>query len=253
MSHKVFQPMLWPTLMAIPTLAVLVGLGVWQLERLRWKSDLIETVEARVGLAPVSFPGAHTWDNLDVSNWAFRPVVVRGRFDHSKRLYWFAQKAGGSVGFQVITPLRLEGEGGGWVLVDRGFVTQNSRDPKVWTEGEPEGVVKIIGLARASGVRSLFDPPDEPQNGLWFVRDSVAMGEALDLATVAPLFVDAERGSDSSSGVAPVPEGGQTPRHFRNAHLHYALTWFGLAVVLVGIYFVWHWQVGHMGRPRRVD
>ncbi|HAN62943.1 MAG TPA: hypothetical protein DCQ79_03605, partial [Rhizobiales bacterium] len=108
------------TALALAALAVLIGLGVWQLERLQWKEGLIAEIEARSTGAPITIAEA-----LAIARQGRDPdyyrVRVEGRFHHDKERYLFAQSlADGTPGWHVITPLETTGED--MVLVDRGFV-----------------------------------------------------------------------------------------------------------------------------------
>jgi len=134
----------------------------------------------------------------------------------------------GGPGYLVMTPLELAD--GAIVLVDRGFVPEEQKAAP--GDGLGGGETTVVGLMRASEARNLFTPSDDPASGQWFTRDVGAIARAEGLTRIAPFFVDADAGPDPSA----LPEGGETILAFPNNHLSYALTWFGIAAALVGVF-----------------
>lgn len=236
------------TAFAAATLAVLIGLGVWQLQRLHWKEGLIAEIEARTKAPPISLPEAVALARAgdDVS---YLRVRVGGRFDHANERYLFAS-ADGSVGWHVITPLTTPN--GGVVLIDRGFVPDALKEPAARAQGQLEGTVTVTGLARPPETQGRFVPDNDPERNRWFWRDLGGMARSMFPAgaqELAPFFVEADR-SDVPGGW---PLGGQTRLDLPNDHLQYALTWFLLALCLVVIYALyvrsrWH-RGGHDESP----
>jgi surfeit locus 1 family protein len=212
-------------------LAVLVGLGFWQLERLHWKEGLIAQIEARTNATPIALEDAMALAR-EGSDPSYYRVSVEGRFHHEKERYLYAV-SDGRVGWHVITP--LETEGGDLVLIDRGFVPNDLRDPSSRPQGQVETVTTVTGIVRAPDKQGLFTPDNEPNANRWFWRDLGAMTRSMFPAgtiEVAPLFLEA----DKSPAPGGWPEGGQTRLNIRNDHLQYAITWFLLAAALLIIY-----------------
>jgi surfeit locus 1 family protein len=197
-----------------------LGLGAWQLDRLRWKLDLIARVDARLAAAPAAVPPPASWDRLDPKEIEYRRVRVSGSFDHLRSTPVDALTDRGS-GNWIVTPLRTEG---GVVLVNRGFA------PKGWVPpaapAEEKGAV-VTGLLRLSEPDGRVLRPNQPSLNRWFSRDVAGIAAARGLDDVAPFFIDADGGAAKGS----YPVGGLTVVRFRNAHLVYALTWFGLAAL----------------------
>jgi surfeit locus 1 family protein len=224
------------TALALAALAVLIGLGVWQLERLQWKEGLIAEIEARSTGAPITIAEA-----LAIARQGRDPdyyrVRVEGRFHHDKERYLFAQSlAEGTPGWHVITP--LETTGGDMVLVDRGFVPDVLKEASSRASGLVEGVVTVTGIVRSPEIQGSFVPDNEREANRWFWRDLGAMARSMfpeGTVEMAPFFLDAEK-SDVPGGW---PEGGQTRLELPNNHLQYAITWFLLALCLLVIYAVY--------------
>ena len=221
-------------LAALAAFALLCGLGVWQLERLKWKEALITRVEARVTAAPAPLPGETQWPTLAPDDYDYRHVSVTGVFDPQREALVFrsleASKAGdGGPGYLVLTPLRLAS--GASIIVNRGFIPQAMREPAARPSAVPAGEVALTGLMRPPEARNLFTPADDPGKGDWFTRDPAAVAAALGLARAAPFTLDA----DAAPGQG-FPRGGVTVLAIPNSHLSYALTWFGLAATLAAVF-----------------
>ena len=228
-----FIPRFMPTLICLPVFAVLVSLGNWQLERMAWKQALIDRMNARQAAARTALPPLADWPLMTAATDEYRRVQLTGNFLHQFEQYWFTHNDKSGPGVEVITPFALAT--GGNVLVNRGFVPMHLKDPKDRAAGQVAGSVTMSGLLHWPGERKMFDPPDEPENNFWFVRDLNAMAENTGLQ-VAPFFVD----SDRESGVSGGPQGGQTRMNLPNRHLEYVITWYGLALALVIVYVLWH-------------
>lgn len=199
----------------------LLALGVWQLQRRTWKLDLIQRTETMLRSPPVPAPPPATWGAIS-TNDVYRPVVVTGRYRPDADSYaQAATELGG--GFWVLTPLDT---GPFTVLVNRGFVPPELRG-KV---PAPSGTVTVRGLLRLSEPGGGFLRSNDPAADRWYSRDVAAIAAKRSLTNVAPYFIDAA----ATPGTA-WPRGGLTVVTFRNNHLVYALTWFGLAALLAGM------------------
>ncbi|GJD34379.1 SURF1 family protein [Methylobacterium aerolatum] len=203
---------------------VLVGLGTWQVQRRAWKLDLIATTEARVHAAPVPAPSPPVWAGIGPGD-AYRHVTLSGRFLHDRETLVQAVTDYGA-GFWVITPLRRDD--GTLVLVNRGFVPGDRREPAAREAGQVEGPVTVTGLLRLTEPHGAFLRSNAPAQNRWYSRDVTAIAAARGLAEVAPYFVDA----DAAPNPGGWPVGGLTVVSFPNNHLVYAVTWYGLALML---------------------
>ncbi|MBC9247373.1 SURF1 family protein [Paracoccus sp. 11-3] len=217
-GHGVFL-----TFAALATLLFL-GLGIWQVQRLGWKLDLIERVDARVGADPIAAPGPDAWSTLTSDN-EYTPVKLSGDYARGQdTLVQAVTDLGG--GFWVMTPLTTAE---GWtVLVNRGFVAAEKRDDRPL----PAGNVTVTGLLRMSQPGGAFLRDNDPDADRWYSRDIAAIAGKLGLNDTAPYFIDASRSAETP------PVGGLTVIQFRNNHLSYALTWFAMAAGTVALTFI---------------
>lgn len=205
---------------------VFAGLGIWQLQRLSWKLDLIARVEARLRAPPVAAPGPAEWPGVTATADEYRRVNLRGRYlDVPETLTMAVTERG--PGFWVLAPFRADA--GFTVLVNRGFVPEGQRATaeRRKVAGEEARVVGLLRLAEPGGG---FLRANDPIAGRWYSRDVAAIAKAQKLGPVAPYFVDV----DAATEPGPLPQGGMTQVSFRNTHLVYALTWFCLALMSAG-------------------
>lgn len=219
-----FRPVL--TAFTALALAVLLMLGNWQLQRLNWKRDLIATVGAMAAAPPVALDKEIVETPVE-----YQPVIASGRFlpEHETRLFGTLD---GAPGVYLFTPLRIEGLGD--VYVNRGFAPQ-SVDADQLSQA-PSGDIELIGLLRTpedvAPPASWFRQRGEDANGNWYIRDPVAMASMAELNDVLPVYID-----QYATEGGKWPKGGTTRVDFRNKHLEYALTWFGLAGALLAVWF----------------
>jgi surfeit locus 1 family protein len=225
-------------ILGIAGLAVLIGLGTWQVNRLAWKEALLSSIDQRIHAAPRPLAEIERLfaQSGDVDYW---PVELSGTFDHAGERHFFATYEGES-GFFVYTPLSLPD--GRRIFVNRGFVPYDNKDPTTRPEGQVSGTVTISGLARnpLAEKPSAMLPDNDTDKNIFYWKDLTAMADiaGVDRSTLLPFFVDA--GPAENPGGLPV--GGVTIIDLPNSHLQYAITWYGLAAGLAGVLGVWLWR-----------
>ncbi|WP_133365864.1 SURF1 family protein [Qipengyuania sediminis] len=208
-------------------LAVLfAALGIWQIERLAWKRDLIARVEARLAAPPAPLPKREHWAGLTRQGIEYRRIHMNGTFRHEAEVLVDALTERGA-GYWVLTPLETAQ---GPVFVNRGFVPPERRAQNRRLAGLVEGDVRVTGLMRWTEPGGRFLRPNDPAKMRWFSRDIAAIAPVTGIQNPAPFFVDA----DAAPNPGGWPIGGMTVVRFRNAHLVYAMTWFALAALALG-------------------
>lgn len=206
--------------------SVFVALGVWQLERLSWKLDLIARVNERVHAPVMPIPAEAGWSAVNATDDEYRHVSANGHYLNDKEALVYASTERGP-GYWVMTPLQLDS--GAVVYVNRGYVPIERKDAASRAEGEISGEAEVRGLLRINEPGGTLLRSNDPADGRWYSRDVLAMGEKADLDRVAPFFIDA----DATPNAGGLPVGGLTVVSFRNSHLSYALTWFALAALSI--------------------
>jgi surfeit locus 1 family protein len=216
--------------------AMLIGLGVWQLERLQWKLNLIANVQRHLAAAPISLAEALRRG----PDAQYRRVVLDGEFQNRKEAYVFATDASGNPVFHVLVPFGTER---GALIVDRGIVPPLLADPAKRQGGQIEGRTRVVGVWRTPDMPGFFTPPPDRERHIWYARDIADIARADAIEPIVPVVVEA----DATRNPGGWPKGGQTRITFRNEHLPYAITWFALAAVLLGVYIAYHVSKGRLG------
>jgi surfeit locus 1 family protein len=227
MQKPGFRPKFWPTVITIPAVLFMLALCIWQVQRMYWKEELISERTSRSEAAPIPLPPMGA--NIEVAE--FRRVALNGRFDHGREFYLTARSQNGNVGFWVVTPFVLA-DGGGAVLVNRGWVPNERKLPETRAEGQLAGDVSIEGIVRQPQRQSWFQPPNEPKANTWFYLDPAEIALTSGLPVRQDLYLDALK-TEIPGGF---PIGGQTRIQIPNDHLQYAITWGSLAFALLVIY-----------------
>jgi len=219
-------------------------LGIWQIQRLSWKTALIARVDARVHAEPMS-PPESTWTSLNREQHEYLRVQLFGTFRHDLEIPVYASTARGP-GFWVMTPLTTAR---GIVWVNRGFVDAAHKDPATRVHEHGEEEVEITGLVRMPEQSGVFLRANVPAEQRWYTRAPEEFSVARGLsAPTAPWFLDQD--SDISGADWPVP--GLTVIQFRNQHLSYALTWFALAGLSVfALWLAWRQRAEASSGERR--
>ncbi len=230
-----WRGLILPGVLTLLVLAVLLSLSAWQFSRMGWKEALLARIEARIDAAPVPVPPEADWPAWRADEDEYRRVMVEGRFLHDREVLVHGntprdERGRVFAGYYVLTPLARPD--GSIVVVNRGFVPLENRDPATRAPGQVEGEVVVSGVMRAPQERGWFLPADDPAKGEWFTRDPAAIAAAFGLTRVAPFMVEA----DGASNPGGLPRGGLTRVSFPNNHLEYALTWLGLAIGLLGVF-----------------
>ncbi|WHO72583.1 SURF1 family protein [Rhizobium sp. BT03] len=218
-------------ILVLIALAILISLGTWQVERLRWKEGLLADIAARQVAAPVPLADIETMAATG-GDIEYRKVTATGRYINNKERHFFATWRG-QTGFYVYTPLELAD--GRVLFVNRGFVPYENKEPEMRMQGQLTDQQTVTGLAREKlpGKPSSLVPDNDVAKNIFYWKDLDVMAESVGLekARVIPFFVDA----DSTPNPAGLPIGGVTQVDLPNDHLQYAFTWYGLAAVLVAV------------------
>jgi len=247
-----------------------LGLGTWQVVRLQWKLDLIARVDARVHAEPGALPPLARWASITKETDEYRRVRLSGHY-----LYEFTTPVQAlsdlGAGFWLLTPFCTDE--GHIIFINRGFIPASGNKPGAFPArragaqpcAAPGERVTVTGLLRLNESGGGFLRENDPANNRWYSRDVVLLAAARGLSAfapygasgaaplgapvVAPFFVDAGKGQEPQAAPQQAV-GGLTVISFQNNHLVYALTWYGLALMVLG---AWWWIARHGGTIRDDD
>jgi len=225
------RPRFWPTVTTALMLAALFGLGTWQLQRYVWKTELIDKLKSRSESTAVDLPAGP----VDQDALEFQRVRVAGTYLYDNEFFLFGRSLRGSPGLHVITPLK-RADGGGYVLIDRGWIPFERRAPATRLAGQVAGEAAFEGIVRIAKGPGMFTPDNEPKNNHWYYVDPPGMARAAGLDNFPDYYV---------LSAAETPPGGypmtrQWRLDVRNNHIEYAVTWYLMAAILIVIYLLYH-------------
>lgn len=213
--------------------ALMLGLGLWQLQRLEQKEALLAAIAAQQKTPPsTTLPDTQAdWQAL-----GFGRFLVRGEFLHAQEKHLAARYFRGTLGYHVLTPLRLED--GRLLLVNRGWIPTQKKDPASRPETLPEGPQEMVVMLRTDRDHTPFTPEHDVPDNIWFWRDIPRMRETsgLDLLPVSADVVQEK----PDRAVLPIPSDGTFA--LRNDHLGYAVTWFLVGLSGIVIFFFYHYR-----------
>jgi len=217
-----WRRLLLPLLVTLPVLAILIGLGTWQVQRLHWKTEL---------LAHLAAAQAGPAQPLTASPEPWTKVFATGRLLNDREALLGLEVRNAVLGAFLVVPLQRQD--GPPLLVNRGWVPFE-REARV---NHPEGEVRVEGYIRPGESAGLFSATDDPAGRRFYTFDPAAIGAALGLPEVAPFALVALAPPGTPPAALPQPA-----RHFPqppNNHLGYVITWYGLALALVGVFVTW--------------
>lgn len=225
----------WGSILTLCGVIILVALGAWQVWRLEWKRSVLDAVEAEYAVDARSVPlsqGSLGADDL------FRRGYVEGIFLHDLEVHIQPRVHEGTVGYHVVTPLRLLGEHDDVLLINRGWVPVDAEFPKGAQVDRKEGRVKVLGMLRHAPVDSSFVPENTPEDDLWFRLVPAEIGAARNIMGLWPvvLYAEEERLTGGIDAARDYPVSTATRVSPNNNHAQYAFFWFAMAAAMVVVY-----------------
>lgn len=227
---------------ALIMVSVLASLGVWQLRRKDEKHALITALTERLAAAPVALPASAQWPSLTPAHDEFRRVKFSATLQNKPDAMVYS--SGSAVrddvtgpGTWTFVPARLAD--GRSVVINAGFVqntmqdrAQQDRAVRPLVTGTP---VELTGYLRFPESAGTLTPHEDSSKRLWFTRDVPSMAQVLAWGEVAPFYIDLESPQPASG----TPKPGPLHVRLKDDHLQYAITWFGLALVVAGAFAAW--------------
>lgn len=214
-----FRRLIFPVLLGLAGCGVLIGLGTWQVQRMAWKAAMLDEIETRIAADPAPLPpeGAGT---------PYQPVTATGALSGNRLRVLVSRKQVGP-GYRIVSV--LDTDEGRRVLVDLGFVPEGAPVP------EPAGHVAVTGNLHTPDEVDGFTPTADLTRNLWFARDVPQM--AVVLGTEETLIVARD---PVVAGIEPMPV---DTAGIPNDHLHYAITWYLLALVWAAMSGLLIWRL----------
>nr|WP_249200738.1 SURF1 family protein [Thetidibacter halocola] len=210
-------------MLGLAGIAILLWLGLWQMQRLEWKRGILTEIETTIAGAPQPLPSLVAPDEQ-----RYAPVDLSGRIGAEALFVLVSVKQRGA-GWRVISG--FETEDGRRVLLDRGYVPVVDK-----TAPLRDDLLEVEGNLHWPDDRNSSTPENDQDGNIWYARDIAAMAEVLG---TEPLLVVARRITPPDPGLTPLPV---DTSGIPNDHLQYAVTWFSLAAVWFLMTALWTWR-----------
>jgi surfeit locus 1 family protein len=219
------------------TLIVLFLLGTWQIERRSQKHQLIDQVEYMTNLPAIDFLLDSSSNNFNLSDWKYRIVKVNGVFDFTKELYVFSNLSDPKgkfrgAGYWIFNPFLIEN--GDYIFINRGFVPQSLINSYKERDRDKQIIIGIEGYIKGFEKQNLFTPDSDFDENILYSVNASDMKNIFNIENALPFVIDIY-----SSEYGDLPQAGETRLKFNDNHLSYIITWYGLAIVLIVVYFVY--------------
>lgn len=223
----------WGSILTAIGVFVLCSLGFWQLDRLVWKTNLLDRLAAERAIDAKEIP-------LDPNSFKVDDILTRGflagRYLHDAAVMVAPRTLNGAAGFHLITPFALDDvHGGGVILVNRGWLPVSYERPDDYAVYSPEGQGVLIGALRPVPGHNFFTPENVPDQDLWYriSPEDIQDVSGVDILDQAMFYVETERFA-APSGAYPIAV--TRDNEISNNHAQYALFWFSMAVLMVGVF-----------------
>ena len=230
-------------------LTIILWLGFWQLDRLEEKTTLIANIEASLTATPIALPE----DLSTIADYEYKRVLIKAKTSQASNVCVFGRNSKGEVGLFYMLPIELDN--GQVIFINFDWESEKAAKENIVEMGVSDRLcptldgggldLTINGVVRLSSKGNMVTPAPDLKNAIWYNADVVAIGKAFELDSVVPFFLDAIIIEDSED---KTPRESLMQLNLPNDHLQYALTWFGLAVMLIGVYVAFGMQ-----RARKKD
>ena len=211
-NKKLFLSLIYSSL----ALLILVSLGTWQLERLRWKTDILSSMKESLSLPPLKIT-SQVIDNID--QYSFRRIQLTGNYLYKNNITIYSKVFNKKVGKHLIVPLETQY---GIILVNRGFIPSDFNIENNIKSGE----ISINGIVKFQQKINYFTPNNNVIKNEWYYININEVSNFLSLPLLNFYIVEENNIEEK------YPVGSQYNINIPNDHLQYAITWFSLALAL---------------------
>ena len=211
-NKKLFLSLIYSSL----ALLILVSLGTWQLERLRWKTDILSSMKESLSLPPLKITD-QVIDNI--GQYSFRRIQLTGNYLYKNNITIYSKVLNKKVGKHLIVPLETKY---GIILVNRGFIPSDFNIENNIKSGE----ISINGIVKFQQKINYFTPNNNVIKNEWYYININEVSNFLSLPLLNFYIVEENNIKEK------YPVGSQYNINIPNDHLQYAITWFSLALAL---------------------
>lgn len=214
-----------PLIAFICAFSILISLSLWQVKRLKWKSQLINERVASFELDPINLE-----DIINPEKNEFRKVLVKGEILNEHEMFMPALSKRGNNGFHILVPIKTKDNN--YIIYDTGWIPLKKKKKEDRVNNISSNFETFEAVIRTSGRKGYFQPDNDTDTNTWFFVEPTKMSNFIGIKLQKNFYLEA-----FNNGPNGYPLGNQTRIYLRNNHLQYALTWLMIALGLVGVCF----------------
>ena len=212
------------------TMIILLSLGTWQLERLRWKSHIISTMNKHISLSPKEINASVI---NDIKNYNYRRIKLEGTYIYNKNITIYSKVLNGKVGRHLIIPFKTKF---GYILINKGFIPKDYNIDLAFAEKAKN--ISINGIVKFQQKINYFTPKNNLITNEWYYINLDEISKFLNIPLLGFYLIEEDNPKER------YPVGSQYNLKVPNDHLQYAITWFSLAIALsIFMHLLWRKNV----------
>ena len=223
-KNYIFKPKLIPFVSFVIALLILLSLSLWQVKRLVWKTNLIEQRVSNFEGEPKNL-----YDIRKPNENEFKKVFIEGKLLNNFEFFMPALSKNGNNGFHIIVPMEVEKKK--FILFDTGWVPLAKKEKNKRLNNLIKEKKIFTAVIRLPGRKGYFQPDNDNIKNFWFFVEPKLMEETISMKLENRFYLEAV-----DNGPNGYPLGNQTRIYLRNNHLQYAITWFLIALSLIGVF-----------------
>ena len=223
-KNYIFKPKLVPFVAFVIALLILLSLSLWQVKRLVWKTNLIEQRVSNFEGEPKNL-----YDIRKPNENEFKKVFIEGQLLNNLEFFMPALSKNGNNGFHIIVPMEVEKKK--LILFDTGWVPLAKKEKNKRLNNLIKEKKIFTAVIRLPGRKGYFQPDNDNIKNFWFFVEPKLMEETISMKLENRFYLEAV-----DNGPNGYPLGNQTRIYLRNNHLQYAITWFLIALSLIGVF-----------------
>jgi surfeit locus 1 family protein len=223
-KNYTFKPKFVPLVSFVIALLILLSLSLWQVKRLVWKTNLIEQRVSNFEGKPKNL-----FDIKKPNENEFKKVFIEGQLLNNLEFFMPALSKNGNNGFHIIVPMEVEKKK--LILFDTGWVPLAKKEKNKRLNNLIKEKKIFTAVIRLPGRKGYFQPDNDNIKNFWFFVEPKLMEETISMKLENRFYLEAV-----DNGPNGYPLGNQTRIYLRNNHLQYAITWFLIALSLIGVF-----------------
>lgn len=224
--NKLIKALIFSSLAMI----ILLSLGTWQLERLRWKSHIISNINKQISLSPREINASVI---NDIKNYNYRRIKLEGTYIYNKNITIYSKVLNGKVGRHLIIPFKTKF---GYILINKGFIPKDYNIDVAFAENAKN--ISINGIVKFQQKINYFTPKNNLITNEWYYINLDEISKFLNIPLLGFYLIEEDNPKER------YPVGSQYNLKVPNDHLQYAITWFSLAIALsIFMHLLWRKNV----------